>query len=735
MHPQAASTQRGPTAKARSNGFTLPEVLVTLVIVGLLSSIAIPLTITQRARAAETAVRADLTTAASAIEAALLEWRGQPIEGALFICHRDSAFPTEGDFPVTQVNDQCADGEWTARVQGTWADPTPALGGTLSEGVRLMGRISQTGDYCIMATSTRLGTDTLHIDSANDQIQPGTCFDAGWVDPFASGPSGPSAPAGLPEAPSGLDVSVVANVATVSWTTLENTTYAVSITGQPVKYFPATDAGTGTCIFPAVTCAGPAGTALPVGNYTATVRAQGPTGWGVGASLDFSVATSSNLPTAPRSPTAAPGNAQAQVSWLAPQSNLEGQPLAGYYVFQATTANGPWVQIATVAAEELTHTATGLQNGTDYWFRIVAFNVSGSGAPAITPEPVTPAPGEGSATPPGVPAGLVVTESANRQLVLAWDAPTSNGGANITGYKVEYKPTGEGSWTTATTTATSPYALTFTGNTVAPSPLPADWVGRKYDVRVSAINSAGTGDPVTATNKQPIPAIGDNVYAGYYAGTIDTRASGGMRYLLIASPKNLESELNAENRRWKNENSAGPAATQTRWNGLAATEAMVNAGSAYEAANWAWDKGDPDGSGGGSNWYLPAKDELELLYRNLKPTTQSNRLLDQISEPNGVNPSSIPIGVGYTTSSPSQTSAALFQSGGAQALGFGCPTELTASPPCFYWSSTERASTSAWVMWFRGLTYPGGEGASGYQAISNKSGTTARVRPVRSVEF
>lgn len=221
--------------------------------------------------------------------------------------------------------------------------------------------------------------------------------------------------------------------------------------------------------------------------------------------------------------------------------------------------------------------------------------------------------------------------------------------------------------------------------------------------------------------------IGDELMGGFFAGIIDTTRDNiigtdayqsGERYALIVAPESLEAGRYTEtgDPTWHSSGSQSPAGAKTRWDGLSATAAL--AGSAYEAA--AYCRGLSVPADGGSDWYLPALDELELVWRNLKPNTTNNYTPDGTGHSfpddplvQGVNPSSDPDGDAYTTGDPAQTDVTDFQDSGDEAL----------SSSHNYWTSTWASSSSAWRQGFN----------SGGQFVATQTANSFRVRPVRRV--
>lgn len=177
----------------------------------------------------------------------------------------------------------------------------------------------------------------------------------------------------------------------------------------------------------------------------------------------------------------------------------------------------------------------------------------------------------------------------------------------------------------------------------------------------------------TATDFIPT-AAGTPFGGGFYAGRMKI---GAQSYALIVAPKS-SGESASLTLKTSQTTTAGTTST---WDGAANTAAMIVAGAAaHPAANFCKNLT----IGGYTDWVLPAKDQLELLYRQLKPGATAN------STSHGANPSSDPVGANYTAGSPAQTAIAAFKTGGAEAFA----TDTS------YWTSTEYFVLYGWSQIF-----------------------------------
>jgi hypothetical protein len=173
----------------------------------------------------------------------------------------------------------------------------------------------------------------------------------------------------------------------------------------------------------------------------------------------------------------------------------------------------------------------------------------------------------------------------------------------------------------------------------------------------------------------PPTVIGQAYGGGFYAGKINV---SGTQYYLIVAPK--ASGQNSS-RKW----GVGGVTTgiTSVINGPTNSASLAALGADYQAAIFCEDLT----IGAYSDWYLPAKNELEVLYYFLKPTTTANDTASG-SNANAVSPE--PVSTNYTSGSPAQTSAGIsFRTGEAESFTLA-----------EYQTSTEMNQTLAWVQYF-----------------------------------
>jgi hypothetical protein len=204
---------------------------------------------------------------------------------------------------------------------------------------------------------------------------------------------------------------------------------------------------------------------------------------------------------------------------------------------------------------------------------------------------------------------------------------------------------------------------------------------------------------------EPAPTVIGQAYAGgFYAGQISVAGNGVASHYLVIGP--VASAQNA-GRQWKTTNTA-TAGTTSDIDGPTNSSNMNNA--SHPAAQFC----EGLSIGGFTNWYMPAKNELEVCYYNLKPTTRSNFTFSNFGfSRSGINTNAVPSrGSIYTSGTPAQTSAADFKDTGAEDFA-----------SVLYWSSTQATATDAWAQYF----------GSGYQGYLFYKSYSYRVRAVRRV--
>jgi len=286
---------------------------------------------------------------------------------------------------------------------------------------------------------------------------------------------------------------------------------------------------------------------------------------------------------------------------------------------------------------------------------------------------------------PGAPTIGTATATSYATATVAFTAPTNLGAGTIT-----------------YTATSSPGGLTGTG---ASSPVTVSGLSGEtsYTFTVTASTPGGTGPASAASNSITTPAvpptvIGQAFGGGFYAGQIGI-SSVATHYIVVGPLSTAQSGTTLQ---WKTSNTS-TAGTSSVIDGPTNSSNMNNA--SHPAAQFC----ESLTVGGFSDWYLPAQNELEVCYFNLKPTTSNNST-------GGININAVPERTSnYTSGTPAQTSAAAFKSGGSEAFA-----------ATYYWSSTELSSATASRQYF----------LNGSQDFSDKTYLQAganRVRAIRRV--
>ena len=208
--------------------------------------------------------------------------------------------------------------------------------------------------------------------------------------------------------------------------------------------------------------------------------------------------------TIPGSPTGlratAFGSSQINLTWTAP-AVTGGSAIRGYVVESSTDGGTNWtVLVGNTGGAVTSYIHRGLAPGTTRHYRVAAVNAVGRGPWSLTAVAST------AANVPGRPSGLRFVDLEPTSITFAWDPPLINGGAEITGYRIEFSRNAGASWQLLVTTAAT--ATTHTHGNLEPA--------TAYHYRIAAINRAGTGSfstPAGATTSAGVPAAPRNLTA------------------------------------------------------------------------------------------------------------------------------------------------------------------------------------------------------------------------------
>ena len=175
---------------------------------------------------------------------------------------------------------------------------------------------------------------------------------------------------------------------------------------------------------------------------------------------------------------------QIDLSWTEPANN--GSSIRGYWVERSADGSEPWERLTSNNTTR-TYSDDDLYRGMTRHYRVAAFNGAGTGPFSETKSATTTG---DPATAPETPTFLRFSAVSRNQVTIAWDPPTDNGGAPVSGYEYEVaRPcpppaTGTCDFTGNDIKATASTSASITGLNAKGD----------YYFRVRAVNPVGKGD-------------------------------------------------------------------------------------------------------------------------------------------------------------------------------------------------------------------------------------------------
>ena len=224
------------------------------------------------------------------------------------------------------------------------------------------------------------------------------------------------------------------------------------------------------------------------------------------ASNITSATTGRDLPSAPRSLRVKAVRDGNQLTWREP-ADIGSSAITGFQIEESTDGSATWAALTTPDADATGYLHRNPEPGTTTYYRVFAINESGEG-PASNVVSM-----ETAANPPTRPRGLSAYATGT-VVRLAWNPPDDDGGATVTGYRVE-AARNMGGWGVLVADTES----RETSYTDRAEP------GSTVSYRVSAINAAGRG-PTSNVVRVEVEAVAPEAPGGVGALATSPTAIG-----------------------------------------------------------------------------------------------------------------------------------------------------------------------------------------------------------------
>ncbi|HXV65993.1 MAG TPA: fibronectin type III domain-containing protein [Nitrosopumilaceae archaeon] len=181
-----------------------------------------------------------------------------------------------------------------------------------------------------------------------------------------------------------------------------------------------------------------------------------------------------------------------KLTWIQPASN-NGPPVIGYKIEVKIESGSYTTLVANTGNTVTTYTHSSLTTNTKYTYKVSAINSVGTSSTSnestATPKTTSTSPTQNIA--PNPPRSFKAESGGPTKIVLSWAEPLPNDGPDVTGYKIEFKTSGN-----YTVLADPGLSITYTHNDLTEN--------TQYSYRIYAINPAGTSVASSVVSAKPI---------------------------------------------------------------------------------------------------------------------------------------------------------------------------------------------------------------------------------------
>ena len=188
--------------------------------------------------------------------------------------------------------------------------------------------------------------------------------------------------------------------------------------------------------------------------------------------------TDAGGPDAPVLSLSVASDNQIDLTWTVPADN--GSRIRGYWVERSVDGSAPWERLRS-SGTSTTYSDDSLYRGMTRYYRVAATNSAGAGAYSNVASATTTG---DPATAPSAPTFCRLSDVNRNQVSLAWDPPTDDGGAPVSGYEYRVTYPGVDGSTQRVEGTTSSTSARISGLTSDGS----------YLFRVRAVNPVGKGE-------------------------------------------------------------------------------------------------------------------------------------------------------------------------------------------------------------------------------------------------